>query len=325
MSTLTKCRTRWILCCVTALALAGPVFADMLKVVAGATFVTKDGAVRVVGYNDMQELMASWTAAFERQHPNVRLALDLKGTRFAPEALADGTSAFAPMGAEFTPPQLAEYRKLNKHDPVAFRVAHASLDARALSGPLAILVHRDNPLTSISMQNLARIYGGNAKRWGDVGATGASATREIRLYGLERGTALAYFFQARVLASRDLPTNMNGSRQSAEVVNKVALDPLAIGFAGANRADNKAVRALALASEGEPPTDLTEENVGSGRYPLDRHLLIYAQQPLSPIARAFLRIALSDDGQRAVTLTPQRYMPLSPSELTAERKKLEAS
>src|SRR5262249_48479725 len=110
-----------------------------------ARFVTADGAITGVGYNDMREKLEAIGAMFTPPHPEVRFAFDLRGTRFAPAALAAGTSAFAPMGGEFTPPQLEEYRAVVGDEPLAFRVAHASVNPRALSGPLGIFVHPHNP------------------------------------------------------------------------------------------------------------------------------------------------------------------------------------
>ena len=101
-----------------------------------AAYLTPDGAVKVVGYNDMREMLEAMTPIFTKVHPGIRFEWDLKGTRFAPAALAAGVSAFAPMGAEFTPSQLADFRRVTGEEPLAVRVAHASVDLRALSGPL---------------------------------------------------------------------------------------------------------------------------------------------------------------------------------------------
>src|SRR5262249_39379970 len=133
-----------------------------------ASYVSAEGEVNVVGYNDMREMLERAAALFAATHPGVRLKLTLPGTRFAPAALAKGESALAPMGAEFTPPQLAAYRATRIHDPVAFRVAHASVNPRALSGPLGIFVHRDNPIRSLTLEQLSRIFSGEVRRWGDV-------------------------------------------------------------------------------------------------------------------------------------------------------------
>ena len=69
-----------------------------------APYLNAEGSVAVVGYNDMRDMMEAWAKRFTAAHPAVRFALDLRGTRFAPAALASGASAFAPMGALLTPP-----------------------------------------------------------------------------------------------------------------------------------------------------------------------------------------------------------------------------
>ena len=127
-----------------------------------AGYVMPDGAINVVGYNDMREMLQAMN--FSAAHPHVRFRLDLPGTRFAPAALANGLSAFAPMGGLFTPPQLEEYRSIAGSEPVAVRIAHASLDPRALSGSLAVFVHRDNPIRSLTLAQMAKVFAGEVRQ-----------------------------------------------------------------------------------------------------------------------------------------------------------------
>lgn len=288
-----------------------------------AAYVRSDGAIAIVGYNDMRDLLEAIAARFTAAHPRARIVLDLPGTRFAPAALAAGTAALAPMGAEFSPAQLALYRKATGSDPLEFRVAHASLDPRALSGPLAIFVHRDNPVTALSLEQVASAFSGEALRWGDLGLAGEWANRPLHTYGVEPETALALFLQQKVLESRGFGRAMVGFPQSIDVVRHVGEDPLSIGFAAAMRT-TPSVRIVAVAARG---SDLavapTPESIVGGRYPLDRFLLIYAQQPLNPFAREFLRLVLSREGQEAVAASPQGYLPLSAKDAAVERAKLE--
>ena len=277
----------------------------------------------VVGYNDMADILVPLAARFEAAHPGVKLVLDLRGTRFAPDALAAGTSAFAPMGAPFTPPQLTAYRARAGHEPLAFRVAHASVDPRALSGPFGIVVHRDNPSRSLTLGQVAAIFRGDSTRWGDVGLGGEWRDAAIRTYGLDPGTALAFEFRDRVLSGREPAAGMIGVPQSAAVVERVAADRRAIGFAASMRATD-GVRVVPIAADaGGPAVSPNENDIVAGRYPLDRFLYIHATRPPSSVAREFLRLMLSREGQEAVAASPQRYLPLSARDAAAERAKLE--
>lgn len=104
-------------------------------------------------------------------------------------------------------------------------------------------------------------------------------------------------------------------------------EPLGIGFAAINHV-TPAVRMVALVRrQGERPSSATRADILAGRYPLDRYLLIYVRVPpggrLDPIARDYLRLALSPEGQRAIGSGHLGYFPLSASEAAAERAKLE--
>ena len=290
-----------------------------------AGYVASDGALVVVGYNDMKEMLEPIAALFTASHPPIRFRLDLPGTRFAPAALAKGESAFAPMGAEFTPPQLAGYRALQSSDPVAIRVAHASLEPKALSGPLAVFVHGDNPIASLTLEQVARAFAGEIRTWGELGLEGEWARRPLKIHGLAPGTALSYAFAESAMGGRAIASSLSGWPQSADVVREVARDPAALGFGAAMRA-TPAARAIAIAArQGEAPVPLTEENVIAGRYPLDRYLLVYVARPITPIAREFVRLMLSRDGQEAVAATPQKYLPLTAAQAAAELAKLDAA
>ncbi len=275
----------------------------------GTSYLTSDGAVAIVGYNDMAEMLDAVTRRFEEIYPGVRFALRLEGTRTAPPALARGESALAPMGAEFSPAELAAYRAAGHGEPRMFRIAHASLRTTALSGPLAIFVPRDSPIRHLSLADLAEIFSGQS-------------TRGLQPYGLAPATALGRFMQARGLGGADLGPQVRVFAQSRDVVRAVAADPRGIGFAAAVAAQ-PGVRALPLAERpGDPPVELTEATVQAGLYPLDRFLLIYARDPLDPLVRAYLDLVLSPEGQGLIGAGKLGYLPLNAVELATERTKL---
>jgi phosphate transport system substrate-binding protein len=134
---------------------------------------------------------------------------------------------------------------------------------------------------------------------------------------------LALSLQQSAMHGRGFGKAMTGFPQSREVVARLAFEPLGIGFAAGMRA-SEAVRAVAIAAgEHDVPVALTPEHVAAGTYPLDRFLLIYVQRPISPLARDFLMLMLSKQGQDAVAGSPQGYIPLSAREAAAERAKLD--
>lgn len=276
----------------------------------GAPFLNSAGAIRIVGYNDMAPMIARWTSMFRVFHPGFTFDAQLPATRAAPGALAARTSLLAPMGAPYDPEALPDETK-----PIGVDVAHASLNPAALSGPLGIFVPTSSPLTAISLSELAEIFAGRGPM-----------SDQFHVFGLNKTTALGKFMLAQVMTDASFRSDFTGMTQSRDVIKAIALDPKAIGFAAAQTA-TKNVRALSLSrTPSDRAVSLSEENIRSGEYPLDRRLLIYANSPTSsemdPVAHAFLDLVLSCAGQSLVEDDAPGYWPLAPAHVIAERAKL---
>lgn len=294
-------------------------------------YLTADGAVRVVGYNDMQWLLEAIDQRYTRIHPAVRFDLVLRGTRTAPPALIAGASAFAPMGAVFSDADLGAYRRAVGADPLRFRVAHDALDPRARSSPLGIFVNPRNPLTAIPVAALARVFASASSRdtpitrWGQLGLTRDWAARAIHPCGLAPATALGTLMRRRLFADRPYAVAYAGYAESAVVIRRAADDRDALCFADLNMAD-PAVKALRLISASGRVARGTRAGIIAGRYPLDRHLYIYARQrpghALDPFACSYLRLVLSRAGQTLIAAAPPHYLPLNARERRAEQAQL---
>ncbi|MBL8628433.1 MAG: substrate-binding domain-containing protein, partial [Rhodospirillaceae bacterium] len=287
-----------------------------------ASYVGADGAVTVIGYNDMDGMLASINTLFTAAHPHIHFRMILKGTRTAPPALADGTSAFAPMGAPFSPQELENYRAKSGHEPIMVRVAHASLNDQAKSGPLGVFVAASNPVRALTMQHVASAFAGPSPlTWRALGVDGPQSDAPVRRIGLHAETALGRFMLERMSQAR-YSADFEGLAQSRDVVAAVAADPTAIGFAAANLA-RPGVRVVPLVVDAQSePVAPTPETLQSGVYPLDRHLYIFLRRPIDPLVAEYLRLVLSREGQAAIAAEPLGYIPLSAEELRAERAKL---
>ncbi|MCO5400392.1 PstS family phosphate ABC transporter substrate-binding protein [Ralstonia soli] len=278
----------------------------------------------------MQGMLVRINALFRRFHPEFTFELILKGTRTAPGALASGTSLLAPMGAELSDAELANYVKQTGTTPVMFKVAHDSLNPAALSAPLAIFVGARNPLPRLNMAQLSRVFSASQNgitTWGQLGLDGEWASRPIRLCGLAPSTALGRRMQHQ-LGDKPFANGFAAFPQSRDAVACVAADPLAIGFAAINRGV-PGVKVVPLSErEGDTPSAGSREDIVANRYPLDRHLLIYlrtdAQQKADPIAREYLRLMLSHEGQQAIANDGLGYLPLNASECAQELQRLSA-
>lgn len=289
-------------------------------------YTTPDGRFRVVGYNDMDEMLRAATTRIAASGSPLRYDLELKSTRSAPAALIAGSSLLAPMGAEMDPAERAAFRSVWNSDAVEFRIAHDSLVPGTLSSPSAILVARTNPLRRISLAEIRRLFtGGGQGRWGDLGLHGVWTQRRVRTVSLGADTAIGKFVLAGPLRATAFADAVETKHQSRDVAAEIAGDPAAIGLANANFA-GPGIRALAIVDDAGSVIAPTPAGIRSGRYPFDRFLLIYARLEtgghLAPAARALLGALLSPEGQRAIGKESRGYLPLNPQELASERRKL---
>jgi|SRR5215469_13108392 len=298
-----------------------------------ARYLLRDGSVAIVGYNDMNKILASLDAIFIQSHPGFKFHLQLDGSATAAPALTLGVSAFAPTGAEFSSMEVAAYRSYAETDPVPIRVAHCSLDPRALSAPVGIFVNLRNPLDKLTSGQVARIFttsnpGGNITHWGQIGLKGDWAAKPIHPCGiLEEAAAGLAAFMLRKMGGRPFTPLYEGFAQSTQVVERVGEDPMAIGFASANivRAGTKL---LAIGEKDDGSfSSVTASEVVSGKYPYDRYLLIYIRriprEPIDPFVKEYLRMVLSLEGQQAIATALPKYLPLNAREIKEELAKLE--
>ncbi|MDB5708909.1 MAG: Phosphate binding protein [Sphingomonas bacterium] len=284
--------------------------------------------IRIIGYNDMREMLTAIAPRIEALHPDVQILLDLPATKAAPGALIGGRSTLAPMGAEMEPADRAALRARWGGDPVEIRVAHDSLSPAALSSPTGVLVARDNPLREMPLATVRTAFAAATPpaHWGDLGARGAWARQPVHLYCLAPDTAIGLHLLRGPLAGERFTPTCHFFHQSRDVAAAVAADRLGIGFANLNHAGG-ATRALTLvdASGRHLPN---RAGIMSGSYPLDRFLLVYARRDrrggVEPDAAMVLDFLLSRAGQASIAQGTLGYLPLNPREVAAERLKLQS-
>src|SRR5271165_1778539 len=133
---------------------------------------------------------------------------------------------------------------------------------------LAVYVHKDNPLKSLTLQQADAIFSktrkaGNDKdirTWGDLGLTGEWADKPIGLYGRNSASGTYGYFKEHVLLNGDYKNEVKEQPGSSAVVQGVASDRYGIGYSGIGykTAD---VRAVPLArNAASKPIEAIPEN-----------------------------------------------------------------
>lgn len=310
-------------------------------------YVLPDGSVRIVGFDDMNGMVTRWDTLFAEDHPSVRFTPILKGNGTAIPAITYDMTLFAPEGGGATLLELLPYEKIygSKKDPVAaliIRVAHGSLTPGATMSPLAIIVNKSNPISSITTEQVASIFStgagtGDTTSWSQIGLGGTLAGKPIHPTGLYwdayqrpedqyMGEYMMYRhfgpFPGQVFSP-----NYEQYYKYADVVRKVASDPLAIGIVALNKVtpDVKVVPLPAL--DGNGLTTASAADLIADRYPYARDLYLYIRRepgtPLDPLVAEYLRLVLSKQGQEVVAADPRGYLPLNARDVQLELERLD--
>ncbi len=280
------------------------------------------GTLSSVGSDSMNNLMTLWAEGFRKIYPDVKVQVEGKGSSTAPPALIQGIAQLGPMSREMKNDEIDDFEKKYGCKPTRLRTA---LDA------LAVFVHKDNPLESLSLAQVDAIFSNTRKggwteeitSWGQLGLKGDFAKAPISLFGRNAASGTYGFFKEHALKKGDYRSTVKEQPGSASVVQGVAEDRFAIGYSGIGYATPN-VRAVPLSSKnGGKAFGANLENVIAENYPLGRYLNVYvnrpAGKPLDPLVREFCRFVFSREGQEVVV--KDGYLPL-PLEVARKELKL---
>ncbi len=258
------------------------------------------GNLKSVGSDTMNNLMTFWGEQFNKFYPGAKIEIEGKGSSTAPPALIENQAQFGPMSREMKSAEVDAFEKKFGYKPTALRTG---IDA------LAVYVHKDNPIQSLTMDQLKQIFsvtGPEKMTWGDLGLTGEWATRPISLYGRNSASGTYGYFKEHALSKADYKPTVKEQPGSSAVVQGVATDKSAIGYSGLGykTADVKAVPVNGVPAENDTAL--------SGEYPLARFLYMYVNykpgSQLEPLRREFVRLVFSQQGQEVVV--KDGYIPV---------------
>ncbi len=158
---------------------------------------------------------------------------------------------------------------------------------------LAIIVHPDNPVSTLSMDQVRDIYEGRITNWKDVGGPDMPLklfVREGKISGV--GYAIRqYVFED---SEREFVTEYEFP-STGPLEQGVEKDPQAIGITGVSSARKRNVKII-----GFDGMDATFENVRDGKYGLYRPLFLVTGPKPTKQVREFIAYATSEEGKQII-------------------------
>ena len=151
------------------------------------------GNLNSVGSDTLNNLMTFWAEAFKAKYPNVNIQVEGKGSGTAPPALTTGSAQVGPMSREMKSSEVAGFAGKFGYKPSKIAVA---IDA------LAVFVHKDNPVSGLSLTQVDAIFSSTRKRggqeistWGEAKLTGDFAGKTISAFGRNSASGTYGFFK----------------------------------------------------------------------------------------------------------------------------------
>jgi phosphate transport system substrate-binding protein len=251
--------------------------------------------IRITGSDTMVNLVQAFAENYAKVRPAVSVQVAGGGSGVGIAGLIDGVLDIAAAGRQVKADEIQRATAHNGSAPQEFIVA---LDA------LAVYVNEHNPLDSISLEELAEIYGehGQIRKWSQLGARNPACRSDdiIRVSRQNNSGTYAYFREVILGGQREYELGSIDQSGSKDVVGLVSHTPCAIGYSGMAFATSGA-RALKISTTKVAPAIApTAEAVIDGSYPIARPLYLYTPGEPQGHTKDFLAWVLGGDGQEVV-------------------------
>lgn len=172
---------------------------------------------------------------------------------------------------------------------------------------LCIIVNDSNPVTKLTVEEIGKIYRGEATNWKEFGADDVPIT----LYGRQPNSGTYDFMRENVLGA-EYSGKMNQMNGNAQLVEAVKQDKGGIGYVGIGylrEATGVTALQVAKSSGSEYIDPKGSYDVKSGKYPITRALNQYVNGKPSADQLDFIKFELSPEGQRIVE--EEGFLPLN--------------
>jgi len=240
----------------------------------------------------MVNLAQAWTEEFMLEYPEKAVAVTGGGSGAGIASLLSGTTDIAMASRNMEKKEVAMANERGIY-PKEIHVA---------SDGIVLVVHPSNPINKLTIQELSRIYKGEAKNWSEFGGK----NQKIVALSRDRNSGTHVFFLEKVVkmgnkkCKDEFVCDILMMPSSQTIVEEVISNPAAIGYIGLGYL-NKKQKALAIAKDEKSPYIVpTVQSVKEKLYPISRSLLFYTNGEPTERFKPFIDFVFSPKGQEIV-------------------------
>lgn len=238
---------------------------------------SKNGSQTVAtdGSTSMEKVIGFLSEAYMEEHGEIKVTYNPTGSSSGIQAVTEGRCDIG----------LAS-RDLKEEETNDLQGTIVAIDG------IGIVLHPDNPVRDLTVEQIGKIYTGEITNWQEVGGSDAP----IVCIGREAASGTRDGFET-VTGTKDHCVYSQELTSTGDVVQTVSGNPNAIGYASVASA-NDTVKLISV--EGVVPTTETIQN---GEYQLQRNFVLVTRKdtPLSGAAKDFFDFATSPQADGLIT------------------------
>ncbi|MCX7976651.1 MAG: PstS family phosphate ABC transporter substrate-binding protein [Bellilinea sp.] len=252
-----------------------------------STYIQNKGSDTIVN------LALAWAEEYQHLHPEVRISVTGGGSGTGITAMISGTVDIANASRQIKDEEM-QAALANGIEPVEHIVARDAI---------AVIVHPDNPVDHLTIDQISLIYQGIINNWQEVGGEDRPIVRLSR----ETNSGTHVYFLEEVIREGDKNNKAIFSADtlllpsSEGIIAEVSENPNAIGYDGLGYVTEH-VKVLGIGTQPDGPFIMPSiETVNSGAYPISRDLYMYTRRDAPPLVNDYLNWILSPDAQQIVS------------------------
>lgn len=239
------------------------------------TSADSSNTVATDGSTSMEKVIGFLSEAYMEKHEDIKVTYNPTGSSSGIQAVEEGRCDIG----------LAS-RDLKEEETETLQGTVVAIDG------IGIVIHPDNPVKDLTIEQIGMIYTGEITNWKEVGGSDAP----IVLIGREAASGTRDGFE-EVTGTKDQCQYSQELTSTGDVVQTVSGNPNAIGYASVASV-NESVKLVSV--EGISPTT---ENIQNGEYKVQRNFVLVTKKdsPLSETAQAFFDFATSTQADSLIT------------------------
>ena len=252
------------------------------------------------GSDTLVNVAQAWAEAYPKVNPDIAVAVSGGGSGTGIASMINGTVDIANASRKMKDKERKLAEKNGQH-PVEHVVGYDAL---------AVFIHKDNPIKSMSLAQLKDIYGRDpkVKNWSDMGITVPGCKDKIVVVSRQNNSGTYAYFKKTVLGKkgryRQGTLDMHGSKDVVDLVEKT---PCAIGYSGLAYATDH-LKTVCISKGDEACVNPSVATASDRSYPVARPLFMYTNGEPQGAIKEYMDWIKSDVGQ--CILLKKGYAPI---------------